>query len=246
MSAITATLGRRLTPASGWSWAVEGAGTPVALAEAPPQCLSRLMSVHRSTASSVTNFRVRDRYVAAENLLDELWHTVVVPLVDEFGLTDTLRLRVPGRFVRLPLTTARDRRTGEALIHLTEPLLGIGDHVPETQTDGPVVRFDGHFRDVAREIRRRVIPQGATLLLMGCRTAELVPLLSGTGADYAVVTAWDVEDRHCQPMGDALEVLLGQGLSVTQALRSIQAGRSWCHPYEWAGYSVVDLRGHRE
>ncbi len=224
---------------------MQGARSPVAVAEAPTRCLSHLASVHRATEGSVTNFRVRGRYEATESLLDELWHTVVAPLVEGFGLQEGLRLRVPARFLQLPFTTARDRRTGESLIHLTEPVVDVGGCVEEEASiRGEVVRIDGHFRDVAREIRRRPIPEGSTLLLMGCRTAELVPLLFGTGADFAVVTAWDVEDRHCHPLADSLEALIAQGLSAAEALRSTQAGWSWRHPYEWAGYAVVDLRGH--
>ena len=196
-------------------------------------------------ARSVTNFRVKDRYEVAEDLLDQLWHTIVSPLIEEFGLSEALRLRLPSRFVRLPLSSARDRRTGEALIHLTEPVVGIGEEVQKPITPAPVVRIDAHFRHVARRVGQLTIPEGATLLLMGCRTAELVPLLAPSGANYAVVTAWDVEDRHCQPMGDELEIRLAQGLTPAQALRSTQAGWSWRHPYEWAGYSLVDLRGRR-
>lgn len=224
---------------------VQGDCSPVAVAEAPLRCLAHLASVHRATEGSVTNFRVGGRYEAAESLLDELWHTLVAPLVEGFGLQEVLRLRVPARFVQLPFTTARDRRTGESLIHLTEPVVDAGGSVEGASSGGAVVRIDGHFREVARRIRQRTIPAGATLLLMGCRTAELVPLLVGTGADYAVVTAWDVEDRHCRPLADALESLLAQGLSAAEALRSTQAGWSWRHPYEWAGYAVVDLRGQR-
>ena len=80
-----------------------------------------------------------------------------------------------------------------------------------------------------------------TLLLMGCRTVDLLSRINGRGTTLTIVSLWDVEDRDCGPLGDALVAAMSIGLSPSDALRSVQALRSHRPPFEWAGYAAVDL-----
>ncbi len=203
------------------------------------------------TDNSMVNFSVAARYAAVEDLLSEVWRTIVRPLLPEIVLTDQLSVRLPARLLRLPVTTARSATSGESLVHLTEPTIvwprspGVVEAAPgsdaSTSPGAKLVRIDGHFRDVATQVARMSLEPDTTVLAMGCRTAELVPMLAQTGAARAIVTSWDVEDRHCAGFGDELESRLRCGLSAAAALRSVQALRSSQHPYEWAGYSVVEF-----
>ena len=80
-----------------------------------------------------------------------------------------------------------------------------------------------------------------TLMLMGCRTTDLLSRIKGRGVTKTIVTLWDVEDRHCGPMGDGLVAAMATGLTPGEALRSVQALRSDRPPFEWAGYAAVEV-----
>ncbi len=245
MTGLTAELHRPVGVDQRWRWEVPRAAdrSLIGLERAPLRCLERLEWVDRFTRSSVNRFAVRGRYEAAEVLLDGLWRSVVQPLLGELAGEDAVRFRVPAAFARLPLATARSAATGESLIHCLEPALewtmAAQLIAPPYPAHRPVVRLDGHYREIASHLTKLSVEAGATLLVLGCRTAELLPLIARTGAGAAVVTSWDVEDRHCGPFGDELEALLAAGLSPAASLRSVQARWSWRHPYEWGGYALV-------
>ncbi|MFW2380761.1 MAG: hypothetical protein ACN4GZ_03305 [Acidimicrobiales bacterium] len=246
---LTATLTRPDDRGQCWQWEVPRSSDRllVDVDQAPQRCLERLQSVDRFTESSVTRFTVQGRYRAAEELLDILWQSVILPLLGQLEGASAVRFRLPGAYVRLPLATARSSATGEAVIHCVEPIVEwTATPLPggTASTDqGHVLRLDGHFREIAETLSTLRVEPGTTLLLLGCRTAELLPLIARTGTDTAVVTSWDVEDRHCGPFGDEVEALLQLGLSPAAALRSVQARWSSRHPYEWAGYGIVHLTG---
>ncbi|NNE94477.1 MAG: CHAT domain-containing protein [Acidimicrobiales bacterium] len=246
MTTQSATLGTPLPGGLNWQWELPRRTDRrvVELAGAPVRCMHQLRQVDRFTSTTTNGFAVRGRYELAERLLDQLWTLLVHPLLAEVDSVREVRFTVPASLSRLPITTARDATSGQSLVHCVEPVVQWSVHKrdPERTTGKPqVVRLDGHFRDIAARVARMRLERGTTLLLFGCRTAELLPLVAAAGADAAVVTSWDVEDRHCSQFGQEVVDRLDAGLSTAAAVRSVQALWSHRHPYEWAGYSAVEF-----
>ncbi len=104
-----------------------------------------------------------------------------------------------------------------------------------------VHRFDSHLEELPAHLSAFPLSADATVLLMGCRTALLLPILEEAQVGQAVVSSWDVEDRHCAPFGDALMSAMANGLPAAAALRSVQASMTASPPYRWAGYAVLRI-----
>lgn len=236
-----------------WRWEMScpaaGSTCTVPLPAADPRrLLAELAEIDRTHRESTVNVAVHARYVVVERFLDRVWRELVEPLVLELGEPGKLRISAPAALHRLPLTTARCAHSGESLIHLCEPIVDWSPALMASQ--GPIVgdaseavRFDGHLGEVARALSRHRPSPCSALLLLGCRTAELLPWLPERSSSWAVVSSWDVDDEHCGTLGDLIECGLGGGLPLASALRSAQAQLSGSHPYAWAGYTAVAVTG---
>ncbi len=229
------------------------------------ELLEKVSEVDRVHAFSEYTYAVAARNAVVERLLASTWSRVVEPLVRYLGGVAALVVRVPYDLIRLPIATARCSASGESLVHLSavtvQPIGGaapLGNDVGQAESaafrprlTGPhrphrwysnarIHRLDGHQEDIQTLLEEVAVGSSDILLLMGCRTADLLPRIKGRGNSAAVVTLWDVEDRHCEPLGDALVAAIANGLSPGEALRSVQALRSDRPPFEWAGYAAVE------
>ncbi len=227
--------------------------------------LEKVAEVDRVHACSEYTYAVAARNAVVERLLTSTWSRLVEPLARYLGGVPSLVVRVPYELIRLPIATARCTASGESLVHLsavTVQLVGgaapLGDDVGEAQATayrprltGPhrphrwysnarIHRLDGHQEEIQTLLKEVAVGSSDILLLMGCRTTDLLPRVRSRGITAAVVTLWDVEDRHCEPLGDALVAAIANGLSPDEALRSVQALRSDRPPFEWAGYAALE------
>lgn len=253
MSPVTAVLGPPEESRAWWRWEVSTGGAPpvtvIPLAADPRRLVARLGEIDRFHRHSSHNVAVYGRGAIVERFLDRVWHELMRPLVAELPGPVELRLEIPPDLIRLPLTTARHAGSGESLIHLCEPVVewrpgrNQSGRTGGGRAEGVTIRVDGHLADVAGALRRRPPARGSILLLLGCRTAKLLPWLPEIGSSLALVTSWDVDDRQCGALGDLVEGGLATGLTLAAAARSAQAQLSGRHPYEWAGYSVVEVVG---
>lgn len=229
------------------------------------ELLETVAEVDRVHACSEYGYAVAARNAVVERLLTGTWCQVVEPLSRHLGGVPSLVVRVPSQLIRLPIATARCSSSGESLVHLSDVTVQTVDRTvprgyaviePEStayrpRLSGPsrphrwystarIHRLDGHQEDIQELLQEVAVGSSDTLLLMGCRTAELLPRLKERRINAAVVTLWDVEDQHCGPLGDALVAAMASGLSSGEALRSVQALRSDRPPFEWAGYAAVE------
>ncbi|NNF54335.1 MAG: CHAT domain-containing protein [Acidimicrobiales bacterium] len=229
------------------------------------ELLGKIAEVDRVHAGSEYTYAVAARNAVVERLLTNTWSTVVKPLTRYLGGVPSLTVRVPDELVRLPIATARCSASGESLVHMSDvtlqPILGptpsgvvvvpeepaayrprlAGAHRPHRwYSNARIHRLDGHRQDIRELLQDVAVSSTDTVLLMGCRTVDLLPHIKRCGTTAVVATLWDVEDRACGSLGDDLVAAIPNGLSPAEALRSVQALWSSRPPFEWAAYVVVE------
>lgn len=229
------------------------------------ELLEAVAEVDRVHACSEYTYAVAARNAVVERLLNSTWRALVEPLVRYLGGAPSLTVRLPQQLLRLPIATARRSTNGESLVHLSDvtiqSIAGLGfggssdgreqstDYRPRLPghqrphrwySDARIHRLDGHPEDIQVLLDEVAVESSETVLLMGCRTVDLLPRIECGGITAAIVTLWDVEDRDCEPLGDALIAAMATGLAPSEALRSVQALKSGRPPFEWAGYVAVE------